>query len=124
MEFTYIDDNIFYIENFISEDENRAITQIIKNAQWKDVGNFLLTDVPQEFILFNEINKRLQDILYENEFALMPRIIQKYTPEHQGNYFDSSGSLSKDWSLAPHADRFDNAEESSILGISNKSSHV
>ena len=123
MDKTYIDEKIYYINDFISNEELEAINSVIKDAKWKDVGNFLLTESNLE--IFNILNNRIKEVLSENEYASFPRIIQKYSYDYKGNSMDSGG-LSKDWALAPHSDRYelDGESYSETKGMSSKSSYV
>lgn len=119
----YLDENIFYIENFISEFELEKINNLILNAKWKDVGNFLLTDIDYEVL--KEIEDRLSNVFSEAEYFKIPTIIQKYSSDYFGNKMDS-GNLSQYWALAPHSDNYDVDPKiiNSDSGYSSKSSHV
>lgn len=109
----YIDDNIYMIENFISQEDLDDILIDFKNKEnWKKVGNFY----QKTSSTYNEKTKKvlekykpIVEELINDEFNMVnwQDILQKFIPDNIS-----------EWAIPPHADRFDYEE----LGAGEKQS--
>lgn len=98
----YLDPGIYYIENFISDEElNLILKQYNEEDGWVENGVFYQKEVMDELSrdLLYTINKRINDLINnEYEMANPSLSLQKFLP------------TSLEWSINPHSDRFDYKE--------------
>lgn len=108
----YLDENIFYIEDFINKDAISVLKEEIDNLDSLDKDHeglyhdvFLLTDRSQS--LWNNIVKNLEDLFdnddeYLHNFPHAPFLIKYVNKE----------SKPSGWAMYPHADNVDYKDDS------------
>lgn len=97
----YIDDNIFYIENFLSEKAHNSLIELCNTVKWdfedgivKQRGSFQLIDKKYYFI-WEEYSRNIYDLFDPNKY------ISNYTQTLQNM---SSGDNNVEFALGPHSD--------------------
>ncbi len=104
---TYIDDNIYIVKNFISEEDLKTILDDLRNPKgWSQSGVFYQKSEKNYSndtkILLSEKYKFMAQELIDDELNVInwQDMLQKFIPN------DIS-----EWAIAPHADRFDYNEK-------------
>lgn len=103
MEKIYIDENIFYIENFISQEDIKKILSEIDNA--KIYENSTISIIPvhssENFKnIWGDIKKKLKSLFYTNNTYIKEIEDNPDTPA----FAKYKSALSEEWAMAPHYD--------------------